>query len=112
MKQMLVILSALLLSNLAFAADDVQPQQQQYQPVCVQEAQNAAHVLFLLNQKLDQDAQVQLAGAQILDANPAAEGGYEVYEFIFSVNNLQSTPYRVTTLLNGCQVVSFETPFN
>ena len=54
MKQMLIILSALIVSSLSFAADDVQPQQQQYQPVCVQEAQNAAHVLFLLNQKLDQ----------------------------------------------------------
>lgn len=112
MKQMLVILSALILSSVSFAADEVKPEQQQYQPVCVQEAQNAAHILFLLNQKLDQTAQVQLAGANIIDANPAAEGGYEVYEFVFSVNNMTSTPYRVTTLLSGCQVVSFETPFN
>jgi hypothetical protein len=110
MKQILVILSSLLVSSFAFAADEVQPQQQQqYQPVCVNEAAQAAQILFSLNNGGVSEFNTEYL---MVDAAPVEEGGYEVFDFTMTLTDgTKSTPYRVTTAIAGCKVISFETPF-
>ncbi|AZZ37015.1 hypothetical protein CIK05_09490 [Bdellovibrio sp. qaytius] len=111
MKQTLVILSTLLVSTFAFAADTVeQPaEQQQYQPVCHNEAVQAAQVLFSLNNKTT--VGLELKDVQIIDAANAPEGGYEVYDVVIALNGVTHSPYRITTSLKGCTILSFEMPF-
>lgn len=109
MKQVLVILSTLLLSSVAFTADEtpVQPQQQ-YQPVCLNEAAQAAQILFSLNNGNVTEFNTEYI---IVDANPE-EGGYEVYDFTMTLpDGIKISAYRLTTSIKGCKVIDFETPF-
>lgn len=114
MKQLLLIVSALFISSLAFSAEEQpqpqQPQQQQQQQpqvVCAEKAIQAAALLFQFNtQQTPTDYK-----AEIVDLAHAEEGGYEVYDVILVVGELSSSPYRVTASLNNCKIIGFETPF-
>lgn len=106
MKQLLLIVSALFVNSLAFAAEE-QPQQQP-QVVCAEKAIQAAALLFQFNtQQTPTDYKVEL-----VDLTHAEEGGYESYDVVLVVGELSSSPYRVTASINNnCRIISFETPF-
>lgn len=108
MKQYLVILSILLSSTFTFAAEEIEPTQAE--PICTEQAFNAGQILFALNNKTDQGIQVE--SARIIDFAHVEDGGFEVYEFIFTLNSIAQTPYLVTTSIKDCKVISFETPFD
>lgn len=115
MKQLLVIASTLFVTSFAFAQEvpkeqPAQPQQQaQQQPqvVCAEKAVHAAALLFQFNtEQTPTDAKISL-----VDMAQVEDGGYETYDVILKVGELSSTAYRVTLKLDGCRVISFETPF-
>ena len=107
MKQILVILSVLLVSTFALAAEPAEPAQTQ--AICAEEAFQVAQILFAMNNKTDQG--IEIESGQIVDFSHVEDGGYEVFEFIFKLNGEAHTPYRVTTSIKDCKVISFETPF-
>lgn len=104
MKQILVILSTLLLSSVAFSAEE---QQKPIQVVCVAEAVKAAEALFALNNKTTEFTST----VELVDIAHVEEGGYEVYDVIFTSKGVQHSPYRVTTNIDACLVINFEMPF-
>ena len=114
MKQLLVIVSSLFVSSFVFAqekptqpAQPVQSNMQQPQVVCAEKAVHAAALLFQFNtEQTPTDAKINL-----IDSAEIEEGGYEVYDVVLVVGDLSSTIYRVTLKLDGCKVISFETPF-
>lgn len=103
MKQILVILSALLVSSFAFSAE----QQKPIQVVCAAQAVKAAEALFTLNNKTTEFT----SEVQLVDIAHVEEGGYEVYDVIFTSQGVTHSPYRVTTNIDACLVISFEMPF-
>ncbi len=106
MQQLLVIVSLVLGSTFAMAADP-QPQQEQPQVVCAEKAVQAAALLFQFNtEQTPTDYKVEL-----VDLAHVEEGGYEVYDVVLIVGELSSSAYRVTAKLDGCKIISFETPF-
>lgn len=104
MKQILVILSTLLLSSFAFSAEDAQ---KPIQVVCVAEAVKAAEALFTLNNKTTEFT----SAVSLVDIAHVEEGGYEVYDVVFTSKGVEHSPYRVTTSIDACLVISFEMPF-
>ncbi len=102
MKQILVILSTLLLSSFAFSAEEPP-----IQVVCVAEAVKAAEALFTLNNKTTEFTST----VELVDIAHVQEGGYEVYDVIFTSKGVQHSPYRVTTNIDACLVINFEMPF-
>lgn len=102
MKQILVILSTLLISSFAFSAEE-----QPIQVVCVAEAVKAAEALFTLNNKTTEFTST----VELVDIAHVQEGGYEVYDVIFTSKGVQHSPYRVTTNIDACLVINFEMPF-
>ncbi len=113
MKQLLLIVSTLLVTSFAFSAEEqpqqpAQPQQQQQpQVVCAEKAIQAAALLFQFNtQQTPTDYKVEL-----VDLAHAEEGGYEVYDVTLVVGELSSSAYRVTASIDNCKIISFETPF-
>lgn len=105
MKQLLVIVSLLFVSVSAFSQEP-QPQQQP-QVVCAEKAVQAAALLFQFNtQQTPTDYKVDL-----IDLAHVEEGSYEVYDVVLVVGELSSSAYRVTAKIDGCKIISFETPF-
>lgn len=107
MKQILVIVSALFATTFAFAEEQPAQPAKQIQVICAEQAVQAAAMLFQLNTKLQPtDHKVE-----IVDLAHVEEGGYEVYDVIFTAGELTYSAYRVTTELGSCQIISFEMPF-
>lgn len=103
MKLVFIILGALITTTPTFAAEDQKP----VQVVCAEKAQTAAEALFKLNtQEVDFTSK-----AELVDLSHIEEGGYEVYDVIFTAKDITYSPYRMTTNIDACTVISFEMPF-
>ena len=107
MKHMLVIVSTLLATTFAFAEEQPAQPAKQIQVICAEKAVQGAALLFQLNtQQQPTDYKVE-----IVDLAHVEEGGYEVYDVIFTAAEVTYSAYRVTTEIGSCQVISFEMPF-
>lgn len=105
MKQLLLIACTLFVTTFAFAAEE-QPKQQ-IQLACGEKAVQAAALLFQLNtEQAPTDVKVEL-----VDLAHVEEGGYEVYDVLFTVGEITYLAYRVTANIDGCKIINFEMPF-
>lgn len=104
MKQILVILSALLTTSFAFAAEEPQ---KPIQAICATQAVTAAEMLFKLNTKSEEFT----SKVELIDLAHVEEGGYEVYDVTFTAKDVTYSPYRITTNIDVCTIINFEMPF-
>lgn len=103
MKKILVIVSTLFTTSFAFAGEDAKP----VQTICAEQVKTAAEFLFKLNTKESEFT----SKMELIDLAHVEEGGYEVYDVIFTAKDLTYSAYRITANIDKCSIINFEMPF-